>query len=206
MKKLVLIVCLAILLSAALRYASGATLTPASTDSQQSSSEHERAQAQELTQTLIYLSAQYQHANASNRDSLLLELERIAAERQEVLANLIATDPQAALSLALPVYLRESLPKDVQAYVEQEANVVGEFEVLFGDYNGSLLYFLNTRNERLPIYFASEPPSQYLTGCHVRAKGIVFERHHATTDGIVLERSLVLASGSSLKIKGIVFE
>ncbi len=214
--KLVLIVCLAILLSAALRYASGASLTQASSSSERFSTElvqeraeaQEQTEAQELTETLIQLSAQYQHVDENRRNSLLLDLERVAAERQEVLSTLIATDPQAVLSLALPAHLRESLPESVQSYVEQEADLVGDLEVLFEDSNGSLpLYFLNTKTERLPIYFANDPPPQSLAGSHVRARGIVFEYYTATTDGIVFERSLVLSSGSSLKkIKGIVFE
>ena len=60
------------------------------------------AQAQALTQALVTLNARYRETDPSAGDHLLNQLLDLAAERQALLASLIAAAPGEVLKTALP--------------------------------------------------------------------------------------------------------
>ena len=137
------------------------------------------AQAQALTEALVTLNARYRGADPSAGDHLLDRLLDLAAERQELLAALIAAAPGEALKTALPVKLRRGMPAEVQTFLEQWQEVEGEIEVLHVDHEdpgqSRYLYFLTTDfGERFSLHFAAEPPG-LLSGTAVRAGGLLLE-------------------------------
>src|SRR5258705_4846141 len=71
-----------------------------------------------LTQSLAALNARYHSAAPTERTQLLKNLLVIAADRQQVLADLMEDHPEEVLRLALPDALRNSLPPAVQSSIE----------------------------------------------------------------------------------------
>ncbi len=138
------------------------------------------AEAETLTQALVALNARYQLAGPAERSQLLDELERVAAERQRLLASFIQDHSDEVLRLALPQELRSSLPDQVQAYLEEEQTVEGEIEVLHVDHKdprkSHYRYFLTTTSgKRFSLHFAAYPPD-LLSGAKVRVHGAFLKR------------------------------
>ncbi len=106
------------------------TGTAQSQAAQAQAAQAQAAQAQALTQALVTLNARYRETGPSAGAHLLDQLLDLAAERQELLAALIAAAPGEALKTALPVKLRRGMPAEVQTFLEQWQEVEGELEVL----------------------------------------------------------------------------
>jgi len=119
------------------------------------------AEAESLIQALVALNARYQLAGPAERSQLLDELERVATERQQLLASLIEDHSDEVLRLALPQGLPSSLPNQVQAYLEEQQTVEGELEVLHVDHKdprkSHYRYFLTTPSgKRFSLHFVRE--------------------------------------------------
>jgi Gametolysin peptidase M11/NPCBM-associated, NEW3 domain of alpha-galactosidase len=97
-----------------------------------------------------------------------------AQERQQLLANLTEDDPAAVLAAALPAEFRAALPSEVQKFVEQEVDVEGSLEVLIEDHPhfSKTRYGLRMAKARLSLHFASDPPTQILSGSQVQVQGL----------------------------------
>ncbi|MEO6036178.1 MAG: hypothetical protein ABIQ35_13060, partial [Verrucomicrobiota bacterium] len=74
--------------------------------------------------------AKYQNASASGKTMLEAEGVLLAMDRQKFLANLIRTDPERALQLAVPVASRRDLPESIQELLEKRVSARGELAVL----------------------------------------------------------------------------
>ena len=138
------------------------------------------AEAESLIQALVALNARHQLAGPAERSELLNELERVAAERQQLLASFIQDHSDEVLRLALPQGLRSSLPDQVQAYLEEQQTVEGELEVLHVDHKdprkSHYRYFLTTPSgKRFSLHFVANPPS-LLSGAKVRVHGVFLKR------------------------------
>ena len=144
--------------------------------------------AEGLTRSLVSLNVQYQAASSSQKPDLLAQLMHVAVERRQLLAGLMESSPGTVLNVAVPGSLRASLPSEVQAYVEKEAQLEGDIEVINEDrFDGSrYLYWLNTATGRVALHFAGEAPG-LLTGTRVRVRGIL------------LDQAMALSSGDSIR-------
>jgi len=82
-----------------------------------------------------------------------------------------------------------SQPSALPAAAGAAVDVEGEFVVIHEDFKHSsrYLYFLNTPSGQVPLYFNSKPPTNFLTGAHVRVHGTVDQ-----------SGTLILASGGSV--------
>ncbi len=82
-----------------------------------------------------------------------------------------------------------SQPSALPAAAGAAVDVEGEFVIIHEDFkhSGRYLYFLNTPSGQVPLYFKSKPPTNLLTGAHVRANGTVDQ-----------SGTLILASGGSV--------
>jgi len=155
------------------------------------------ASPESLTHTLVALTVRYQLAGPSEQAQLLGDLVAVAAERQQLLAELLEDDPGEVLRLALPANLRASLPLDAQVYVEEEeVEIDGTLEVLHEDRDpGSrYLYFLDAvAGGRFSLHFAAEPPTHLETGSRVRVRGVRVDRALALEGGGSSVQTLSLA-------------
>ena len=104
----------------------------------------------------------------------LEELRSKAAERQQVLTALMASDPGAVLASALPDDLRSGMPDEVRTLVEQHVSVTGELEVAIEDAPKTALmhYAVRTAGQRLELHFADHAPRNLVTGMTVQVDGV----------------------------------
>ncbi len=105
---------------------------------------------------------------------MLDNLREVLASRQQMLAELIESDPGEVLRVALPASISQYLPSGVRDKVEQQVEIEGELEVTYEDWeDGSRLHYsLDVAGERLSLHFAGDPPINLLTGSRVRVKGV----------------------------------
>lgn len=145
------------------------------------------ADLERLTQTLAALNARYHSADSKGRTQLLAELQSAAAERRQSLAALIQDNPGEVLRLALPDVLRAGMPAAVQQYLERQASLEGELEVLHVDdktpQQSHYRYFLNlSSGEHYSMHFADHAP-ELLTGSRVRVRGVLLKGAGSTDLG-----------------------
>ena len=149
------------------------------------------AEAQALTQALVALNRRYQADGGANLERQLVDL---AADRQAVLAELIATAPGEVLKVALPAGLAAAMPEAVQAFLEQRREIDGELQVFHVDHEdpsqSRFVYVLETTfGERFSLHFAADPPG-LVSGAAIGVSGLLFEGVDAEdvteTDGAVI--------------------
>lgn len=146
-----------------------------------------RARAEKLTQSLVGLANAYQRAAEPARDRALGDLLATARERHDLLTELMESDPGTVLRVALPPGVRDGMPDQAKALLEQDMDLEGDLEVIYEDYadTAKLRHFLKQFDERISLHFASKPP-QLLSDTPVSASGIL------------LDGALALASGTNL--------
>lgn len=113
----------------------------------------------------------------------------IAAARQQLLSSLIETHPEEVLRAAIPASIRESLPSEVQSYVEKEVTIEGNFTIMCDESRpeNCLRYFLDTKDTQLSLHFAAGFPENLETGSYVHARGVqVGEALALASDGATL--------------------
>ena len=69
-------------------------------------------------------------AQFTNGTVTLVDGERFAWKRREAMLDLIQTDPQRAIEMAVPFELRQSLPHEVARFLEEQVDGRGDLEVL----------------------------------------------------------------------------
>lgn len=133
-----------------------------------------RALGQKLTTDLVRLNTQYQLAASESKPKLAQGLLNAAIAREQKLLDLMDLDPGEVLRLAVPGRVRAGLPTSVQAYIEQDVDIDGTFEVLHADNatgGGEYVYHLRTTAGRFSLHFAGDAPD-LPTGTRVRAHGV----------------------------------
>lgn len=162
---------------------------------QNTSSNGQGASAESLTHNLTALNTQYQVAGRADKSKLLNNLLTLAAEREQLLSTLIEDNPGEVLRVAIPAHIRATLPSAAQAYVEMDEEVEGDLEVLYEDRDqGSrTLYFIEAAGKRLSLHFAAEPPTELLTGSHIRVHGVRVDGALALTSGSTSVQTLSAA-------------
>ncbi|NMG46347.1 peptidase M11 [Aromatoleum toluvorans] len=152
------------------------------------------ARAEQLTQSLADLHAQYRVAPTHQQPARLDELAAAITERKALLAELIRNDPASALRLALSPSARADMPAQVRNALEQHVDLTGELEVFYEEYpnkKARLVHYLRTpQGQRISLHFRTQPPG-LLTGTEVRAKGVRLDSSMALESG---ETSLTLAA------------
>ncbi len=145
-----------------------------------------RANAEALTRSLVGLNNLYQKAAPNAKSQALQQLIDATVERQALLAELIETDPGAVLRTAIPARIRNQMPAEVQAFIEQRLELEGELEVMYEDYDdGShrLRHTLKTNNgERIALHFKSDPHG-LLSSTEVSASGVLVDDAMAVESG-----------------------
>ena len=133
------------------------------------------AEARGLTMSLLDLSAQIALLPPVAQQRSIVRLVALARQRHDLLAELIESDPDEALRIALPPGLRASLPAAALPFVEQDADEDGEIEVLHVDHVQSAddyyIRTLKTPKGLVRLYFAGDAPDLE-TGTHVRVRGV----------------------------------
>jgi uncharacterized membrane protein len=141
--------------------------------SAQASAKANRDSAENLTLSLMALNAQYRAASPEEKTGLLLQLQSVAAQRQQVLSALVQTRPGEVLRVAIPGNVAAGLAPEIQSFVEQETDAQGELEVMYEDAESeaTLHHFLKTGGQRLELKFAANAPTNLLTGAIVHVHG-----------------------------------
>ena len=144
-----------------------------------------RADAEAMTMALAGLNNAYQKAAPSARSRALQRLLDTAAERQALLMELIEDDPGAVLRTAVPARIRNGMPAEVRAFVEQHVDLEGELEVKYEDYaDGShrLRHFLDNGGDRISLHFKAQPPG-LLSGTPAQVRGVLLDGTMAVESG-----------------------
>jgi len=130
--------------------------------------------AESLTQTVAALNVRYHLAGPAAKANLLTDLLTVAAERRQLLSQLMETDPGEVLRVALPAERRSGFPSAVQDELEEQVEIEGVLEVLHEDrdLDSRYLYFLEAAGERLSLHFAADPPTDHQTGARIRVTGV----------------------------------
>lgn len=68
-------------------------------------------------------------ANPTDRPALLAEGQTFAKEHTKEIAKLIKTDPQSAIAHAVPMVVRQKLPKEIVALLEERPRLRGDYLV-----------------------------------------------------------------------------
>ena len=76
--------------------------------------------------------ARYLNAPAAQQAGLLPEGLALARQRRAALAALIPTDPEQALADAVPMVVRQQLPPEILALLEERVSAQGDLELLAG--------------------------------------------------------------------------
>jgi len=136
-----------------------------------------RADAEALTSSVVGLNTAYQKAGPNSKSRALQQLVDAATERQSLLADLIEQDPGAVLRSAIPARIRNRMPVEVQAFIEQRLELEGELGVVYEDYeDGShrLRHTLKAYGESISLHFKASP-SGLLSGTEVSASGVLID-------------------------------
>jgi len=153
----------------------------------------QQQQVEALTHKLVGLNARYQNSGSSD-DALFDELVETAEVRQQLLQDLLNTNPEGALKVTLPSHISANMPAGLSDRLETIVTVDGEYEALYEDYadgHANLRHFLKANGKRTELFFAGQPPNR-LTGDKVRVHGLKIK------DAIALDSDdeiLTLAAG-----------
>ena len=138
-------------------------------------SEAARAQAEELTTSLVDLNRQYHNAGTRAKTRLEQELRAAATTRKQQLLRMMEEDAGEFLRLAIPAHVRARLPVSVQDEIEEETDIEGTLEIVHEDGRNysRYHYHLKTAIDKLTLYFVNDDgPEDLLTGARVRVKGM----------------------------------
>jgi hypothetical protein len=117
-----------------------------------------------------------------------------ATERRALLLAMFRDDPASALRAALPGDVRNGLPAEVQALVEEHVEIDGEAEVRYedGDRSSRLRRFVHADAELLEVHFAVEPDG-FATGARVHVRGVRLDGELAADGGSAIIQQVTTA-------------
>ena len=103
------------------------------------------------------------------------EMKRHARDRSMAIEDLIASDPEMALQIALTPEERNQFPLPVRAELETEVSLEGELEVLiednFEEGTTETHHAIIAGGERYSLHFAGQPP-ELMSNSRVKVKGL----------------------------------
>lgn len=161
----------------------------------ETSIQDQRQDLESLTQALLVSSTpadsrrSFSVGGFAQQSQSMSDSVTIAAARQQLLSSLIETHPEEVLRAAIPASIRESLPSEVQSYVEKEVTIEGNLTIVCDESRpeNCLRYLLDTEDAQLSLHFAVGFPENLETGSYVHARGVqVGEALALTSDGATL--------------------
>lgn len=115
--------------------------------------------------------------SAKDTDAQLQKLKEIAQRRKEIMLKTAEEDPELFLKYILPEKIKDSFPKEMQEFIEEEKEVRGELTVYHLDdfQGGKSKYKYKLKEERTgnkyELHFA-KPPGGLLSESQVVVKGV----------------------------------
>lgn len=147
------------------------------------------ADAKSATLNLINEHREWALSRGNGKKVGLRRLVEQAQARQAMMAELIKNDPDAAIRIAVPAHKQATLPADVQAYMEADAETEGTLEVFFvdADHTGEhheRIFLKTDAGERFELHRnGNNEGFQY--GQRVKAKGLMVKRGDDEVDGVM---------------------
>lgn len=177
-----------------------ASAVQAAANHSQQNQSAERQQIGQLTAELKQLLSQYRRASVEQQVQLEQQLTSIATERQQLLAEVVESDPQTVLKYALPEKVQQQFPSPVQSKFEQWVHAEGSLEVFFEDHEShtqnQLHFYLKQQTKRFKLAVAGNKAPSAKTGQTIRVQGVLVS---AQQDPIIAttHEQLMLAAGGS---------
>lgn len=160
----------------------------------------EQQQIGQLTAQLNQLLNRYRHADNDEQTQIEQQLNALASERQQLLGEVIESDPQTVLKYALPEKVQAQFPAQVQDKFEQWVHAQGDLEIYFEDHedheNSRLRFYLKQDDHRFPLSLVGSKLPADTSGHRVRVQGVLVSKGEepiiATND-----EQIMLAAGGS---------
>ncbi|WP_158684657.1 NEW3 domain-containing protein [Pseudoalteromonas sp. T1lg48] len=138
------------------------------------------------------------------------QLQELVAERQASQYALLKLDANAALRTIMPKAKRNGMPAHIEAKLAQQAELVGELELVYEDSEQPgqtrLSYYLTTANKKVQLFVPDNIDTHLLqSGAKVRVKGWQFnngEQENTQTSLVLGEEQNnleVLAAGGDIE-------
>ncbi len=129
------------------------------------------------------------------KDKYLVEIKKVARERESKMIELMEDNPQMANKLAITQEERIKLPIEIQGSIERSIEVDGTLDIIHEDYidikKSTYRYFLNlSNNKRYNLYFEQKLP--LVSNTKIKTKGIVLKENIAALG--VEERGIIALS------------
>ncbi|MBI2086173.1 hypothetical protein HYT74_02425 [Candidatus Daviesbacteria bacterium] len=139
-----------------------------------------------LTQELLLQKDKYEKAGKTGilaeREQALNSLVSIAVRRKEELLKEIESNPQVFLNDAKLADQKQSFPKEVQAFLEENIKAKGKFLVThfddFSNKTSKTLYYLKEDSKRYSLFFSAQTPD-LLSDSVIEVKGIGLDQKMA---------------------------
>ncbi|ABZ77060.1 Peptidase M11 gametolysin [Shewanella halifaxensis HAW-EB4] len=149
-------------------------------DTQKKGSNPHKQRVEDQTLQLASRMAEFRQASKSNKQQLKQELIAHTTARQQLLNDLVKTNPQAAVRAVLPEAARAGMPKEVLAMLTQKRELTGELELSYVDYedgsHSQLRHTLITDNGSVELHLPKGAKFEQLkTGVQIKAKGWMFK-------------------------------
>lgn len=153
-----------------------------------------------LTAELNQLLSRYRHASSDEQTQIEQQLDAIAIERQQLLAEVVESDPQTVLKYALPNKVQQQFPTQVQEKFEQWVHAQGNLEIYFEDHEelekSRLRFYLKQDTKRFQLAVSGKNLPVQTSGHAVHVQGVMVNKGNkpviATND-----EQLMLAAGGS---------
>src|SRR5262249_51988077 len=129
------------------------------------------AQAQSPSTATEINASLFRALGGSHSDS---QIRKIAEERRQTLGELMASDPQAVLSAALPNEIRDAAPASVRHLIEERVKLHGAIKIVIEDgpdYSRTY-YALATGDKPIALHFAGPSPTTVRRDDPVEVEGV----------------------------------
>lgn len=162
-----------------------------------------------LTSELLRLANDFRTAVPQAKAEVSNQLTLVAQRRKQALLNLISKHPEVVLDVALPSGVRESLPSDIQIYLEEEVALEGKIKIFhFDDFDNQISwedYLLTTADKKhYTLHFAGKQPN-ILSHYKIKISGVKVNKHVALKSADVEVLSgIEPAQGATMKKVGII--
>jgi hypothetical protein len=140
-----------------------------------------------LTDSLVQLYGQHAKAAAEwEQASIVAKMKNVALARREALLARMASNPGAVLSTSLPDAVSRRFPAAVQDFLEHEAELDGELEIIHEDRTrrSRFHYTLKSLGANYSLHFRRDAPTHLKSGAKVRVRGV------KVADALALESGL----------------
>jgi uncharacterized repeat protein (TIGR01451 family) len=165
-----------------------------------------------LTSELLRLANDVRIAAPQAKSEVVNQLTFVAQRRNHALLNIIKKHPEVVLDVALPSGILESLPSDIQDYLEEEVTLEGEVEIFhFDNFDEQISwedYLLTTTDKKhYALHFSGERPN-ILSHYRIKIRGVKVNEHIAlkSAEGVqILSEDEAIPAATMKKVGIILF-